>query len=148
MLNAEMKALITAYPLGFVATVSDDGTPNLSPKGTFVIIDDRHLCFGNIRSPKTVKNLKRRPDTEVNFIDILARQAVRVKAHAEIVERNTPQFDDLITRFSHWHEYTPLVKSVVLLTVLQASLVLSPAYDIGHTKEELTAQYRMRYAGG
>ena len=32
--------------LGFVATVSATGEPNLSPKGTFVVLDDRTLAFG------------------------------------------------------------------------------------------------------
>jgi len=72
-----------------VATTNEDGTPAVSPKVTFVIVDDGCIAFGNIRSPGTVANIRTRPDVEVNFIDVLTRRAVRVKGRAEIVERES-----------------------------------------------------------
>ena len=65
MLTADMKRLVAEQPLGFVATVSPDGTPNLSPKGTFAVIDDRTLAFADIRSPQTIRNLRANPRLEV-----------------------------------------------------------------------------------
>ena len=46
MLTDEMIATAEKQRLGFVATVSDDGQPNVSPKGTFVVIDNQTLAFG------------------------------------------------------------------------------------------------------
>ena len=46
MLTEQMKAIIANNRLGFVATVDADGTPNLSPKGTCVVLDDEHIVFG------------------------------------------------------------------------------------------------------
>ena len=40
MLTADMQDLITNHSAGMVATVSDDGTPSVSPKATFVILGD------------------------------------------------------------------------------------------------------------
>jgi hypothetical protein len=37
--------------LGFDATVCEDGSPNLSPKGTTYVWDDDHLFFADVRSP-------------------------------------------------------------------------------------------------
>lgn len=45
MLTADMKRTIREQRLGFVATVNADGTPNVSPKATFVVIDDRSIAF-------------------------------------------------------------------------------------------------------
>ncbi|MEM7616810.1 MAG: DapH/DapD/GlmU-related protein, partial [Pseudomonadota bacterium] len=36
------------FPLGFVATVTADGRPHLSPKGTFLVLDDSTIAFGEI----------------------------------------------------------------------------------------------------
>ena len=36
MLTADMRRIIEEQRLGFVATAAADGTPNVSPKGTFV----------------------------------------------------------------------------------------------------------------
>ena len=44
----ELKKLVNFQKLGYVATVSSDGTPNLSPKGTIAILDDSRLVFANI----------------------------------------------------------------------------------------------------
>ena len=59
MLSEDMKRVIREQRLGFVATVSSDGTPNLSPKGTLAVWDDTHLVFIDIRSPNTVENIRR-----------------------------------------------------------------------------------------
>lgn len=67
MLSAQDKALITAHPAGMVATVNSDGTPSVSPKATFVILDDSTLAFGNIRSPGTLSNLRERPSFGVKL---------------------------------------------------------------------------------
>jgi predicted pyridoxine 5'-phosphate oxidase superfamily flavin-nucleotide-binding protein len=57
MLTKEMQARVVKQRLGFVATVSATGEPNVSPKGTFVVVDDRTLAFGEIRSPGTIANI-------------------------------------------------------------------------------------------
>ena len=79
MLTEEMKSIIQTYPVGFVASVNADGTPNLSPKGTFVVLNDTQLAFGHIRSPGTIGNIAERPMIEVNFLDVLSRKAAALK---------------------------------------------------------------------
>ena len=71
-LTEPMKRLIQNYSAGAVATLNEDGTPAVSPKATFVVIDDGCIAFGNIRSPGTVANIRSCPDVEVNFIDVLS----------------------------------------------------------------------------
>ena len=85
MLTEEMQTLIRRFSAGAVASVNADGTPSVSPKGTFVILDSRTLAFGHIRSPGTVANLRRNPAVEVCFTDVVTRRAVRVTGTATIV---------------------------------------------------------------
>ena len=73
MLTDDMKRIIQEYPLGFVATAAPDGTPNVSPKGTFIVLDDQTIAFGEIRSPGTIRNLRVNPRLEVNFVDPFVR---------------------------------------------------------------------------
>src|SRR5687767_14744247 len=137
MLTDEMKTIIATYPLGFVASVNRDGTPNLSPKGTFVVLNDRQLAFGHIRSPQTMGNIAERPAIEINFLDVLARKAVRVRGLAYLFARSAPEFDSLFAALSGWKGYTEIMKAVVRVDIEKASIILSPAYDIGHTEAEL-----------
>jgi predicted pyridoxine 5'-phosphate oxidase superfamily flavin-nucleotide-binding protein len=145
MLTDEMKSIIGTYPLGFVASVNEDGTPNLSPKGTFVVLNDTQLVFGHIRSPGTMANIARRPAIEVNFLDVLARKAVRVRGRARMFSRSAPEFAQLFAALEGWKGYTELMKAVVRVDIETASLVLSPAYDIGHTEAQLREQYKAKF---
>ena len=38
-ISEEIKNFVNFQKLGYVATVSKDGTPNLSPKGTIVVMN-------------------------------------------------------------------------------------------------------------
>ena len=49
VLTADMKRLVEEQRLGYVATVCQDGTPNLSPKGTTAVWDDDHMTEDEVR---------------------------------------------------------------------------------------------------
>ena len=147
-LTTPMKRLIASYNVGAVGTINEDGTPAVSPKRTFVVIDDGCIGFGNIRSPGTVANIQSRPDVEVNFIDVLTRCAVRVKGQAEIVDKESEAGRRLMPAFEeHWAPYLPHMQCFVSISVTHAELVLSPAYDIGHTADELRRVNLEKLAG-
>ncbi|NNE25101.1 MAG: pyridoxamine 5'-phosphate oxidase family protein [Rhizobiales bacterium] len=140
MLTADMKTLITNHRAGMVATINDDGTPSVSPKATFVIIDDARIAVGNIRSPGTVANLRKRPAVEVCFIDVITRKAVRVTGTAAITPKAEaePVLMDAFDR--EWAAYLDHISGFIDITVTTAELILSPAYDLGLTEDELKAQ--------
>lgn len=139
MLTNEMKTLIENYRAGMVATVNDDGTPAVSPKATFVIVSDTEIAFGNIRSPGTLLNIRKRPAVEVNFIDVLSRTAVRIKGTATIVTKATASEELLAVMQRDWGDYLPHMSSFVSITISGAELILSPAYDLGISRAELMA---------
>ena len=137
-LTKPMKKIITDYNAGAVATVNDDGTPAVSPKATFVIVDDNCIAYGDIRSPGTAANIKQRPNVEVNFIDVLARQAVRVAGRASIVEKDSEAGQKLMPLFQqNWAPYLDAIQAFVSISITRAELILSPAYDVGYDKAEL-----------
>ncbi|MGI9500063.1 MAG: pyridoxamine 5'-phosphate oxidase family protein [Geminicoccaceae bacterium] len=137
MLSDDMKQLIRNHSAGMVATTNDDGSPSVSPKATFVILDNRAIAFGNIRSPGTIANLRKRPSVEVCFIDAVLRKAVRVTGMASIV-RKTDAGDQLMAAFeAQWGAYLPHMSAFVRIDVKASELILSPAYDLGFTEGEL-----------
>ena len=90
MLTEEMKKIVTDHSVGMVATIDDSGRPMVSPKATFVIVDDATIAYGNISSLGTLANLARRPEVEICFIDTLTRKALRVTGGARIVVADEP----------------------------------------------------------
>ena len=137
MLTDEMKTLIRRFSAGAVATVNADGTPAVSPKGTFVILDDRTIAFGHIRSPKTVANLRRNPAIEVCFTDVVTRRAVRVTGRATILRQGDADtaLDNAFD--AAWGPYRLRMSAYVRIAVTGAEMICSPAYDLGLTEDEL-----------
>ena len=80
MLGPDMQRIVVEQRLGFVATVAPDGTPNVSPKGTFIVLDTKTIAFDEIRSPATIRNLRANPRVEVNFVDPFVRKGYRLLA--------------------------------------------------------------------
>ncbi|MCP4470970.1 MAG: pyridoxamine 5'-phosphate oxidase family protein [Gammaproteobacteria bacterium] len=133
-----MKQLIRNFSAGAVATVNADGSPSVSPKATFVIVDDNCIAYGNIRSPGTSRNLRERPAVEVSFVDVLARVAVRVSGSAEIVTKDSVPGQQLIAHFeAAWGPYLDVMREFVCITISSAELITSPAYDVGLKRDEL-----------
>lgn len=137
MLATEMQRLIRDHSAGMVATINDDGTPSVSPKATFVIVDDQTIAFGNIRSPGTLANLRQRPTVEVCFLDVLARKAVRVTGAATIVAKAEAETDLVAAFDAVWGPYVPHMSAFVVIAMSAAELILSPAYDLGFSEDEL-----------
>ena len=137
MLTAEMQTLITQHTAGMVASIRDDGTPAVSPKATFLVLSDTEIAYGDIRSPGTAKNIAARPNVEVCFIDVLTRQAVRVKGIAKKIDKAGADTALTAAFTEKFGEYLPHMSGFVKIEITAAELILSPGYDVGYTEQQL-----------
>jgi predicted pyridoxine 5'-phosphate oxidase superfamily flavin-nucleotide-binding protein len=151
-LTDDMKRVIDEQRLGFVATANGDGTPNLSPKATFVVLDDTTIAFAEIRSPNTMRNIAAGSPVDVNFVDPFVRKGYRFKGRAEIVARGEAGFDDLMQHFAGSGDLAKMIGAIVRIKVEAASALISPAYDRGQTENDLrrgwTERFRRQQPGG
>jgi hypothetical protein len=147
VLTPEMQRAVEGQ-LGFVATVCPDGTPNLSPKGTTAVWDDDRLVFAHVHSPGTVANLESNPAIEVNVVDQLTRRGFRFKGTA-VVHTTGEMFEQGIRFYHERNMVRPRerIRAIVIITVNRALPVVSPAYDLGATEDELRRQWLARLAG-
>lgn len=147
MLDASQQDLIAKFPLGFVATVTPNGTPAVSPKGTFLVLDTSTIAFGHIRSPGTLRNLEQNPAVEVNFADPFLRKALRVRGVATIHDQDTPRFAELHPRWREtWGDLACRVKAIAQIHIAEAQTITTPPYDDGVTEDEMLALYKAKYA--
>lgn len=137
MLTDDMKRIVNEQRLGFVATVSADGTPNLSPKGTFAVVSDNEIAFVELRSPATVRNLRTNPAVEVNFVDPFVRKGYRFKGTADLVEAGTQRFDALLPAFERYGELSKRSRLIVVIKIARALPLITPTYDRGATEPEI-----------
>ena len=142
-----MQALIRNYSAGSVASINADGTPSVSPKATLVILNDTTLAYGDIRSPGTTRNLKANPALEVCFTDILERKALRVTGTGRVVDKADALPEVLAAFNNFWPDYVTYMSSFVIIEVSAVQLILSPAYDVGFSAEELKEANLLRLKG-
>jgi predicted pyridoxine 5'-phosphate oxidase superfamily flavin-nucleotide-binding protein len=143
MLTPDMQRIIAEQRLGFVATAAPDGTPNVSPKGTFIVLDDKTIAFGEIRSPGTIRNLRVNPRIEVNFVDPFVRKGYRFAGTATVVERGNAEFGALVGRFQS--PLAPRMRAIVTIAVTKALPLTSPAYDDGTTEAQIRRSWTDRF---
>ena len=143
IITEKIKNFVNFQKLGYVATISADNTPNLSPKGTIIVLDESSLAFADIHSPQTVENLKRNPSIEINVVDPFSRRGYRFKGIAEIISTGD-KFDKII---SHYKEtgVKSSIKTIITVKIEKLSEILSQLYDLGYTEEELKAKWKKHY---
>ena len=139
----EIRNFVNFQKLGYVATVSSDGSPNLSPKGTIVILDDSRLVFANIRSPQTVENLTKNPSIEINVIDPFSRMGYRFKGMANILS-DGDDFKKILDYFEK-KGIKSKISDIIAVDVKSFSKVTSPSYDLGLKKDDLVKKWKQYY---
>ena len=139
----EIRNFVNFQKLGYVATVSSDGSPNLSPKGTIAILDDSRLVFANIRSPQTVENLTKNPSIEINVIDPFSRMGYRFKGIANILS-DGDDFKKILDYFEK-KGIKSKISDIIVVDVKSFSKVTSPSYDLGLKKDDLVEKWKQYY---
>ena len=139
----EIRNFVNFQKLGYVATVSSDGSPNLSPKGTIVILDDSRLVFANIRSPQTIENLTKNPSIEINVIDPFSRMGYRFKGIANILSDGS-DFKKILDYFEK-KGIKSKISDIIVVDVKSFSKVTSPSYDLGLKKDVLIEKWKQYY---
>jgi predicted pyridoxine 5'-phosphate oxidase superfamily flavin-nucleotide-binding protein len=145
-LTEDMKRMVANLRLCYVATVTPDGKPNLSPKGSLRVVDDSHLAFADIMSPATMRNLAVNPFVEVNIVHPFLRRGYRFKGRVEIVTQGE-KFDLVANELWQREGRQYPVNAVVVIAVETALPVRSPAYvfNKGVKEEDVRRIWLERY---
>jgi len=139
-ISESIKKFLSVQKLGYVATISENGTPNLSPKGTIIAWDENTLAFADIRSPNTMKNLEKNPNLEINVVDPLLRKGFRFKGKGTII-KNGQTYNDILNHYREIGIKSP-IGGIVLVAVSEIREVTSPLYDQGFSEEEIKIKWK------
>ena len=140
VITPEIKTFLHSQKLGYVATVSSNGKPNISPKGTIIPWSENILAFADIRSPDTMMNLQHNPFVEINVIDPLSRKGYLFTGTAEII-KDTTLYVEILNYYRKNGIQSP-INSIVIVSVSSVSTVISPLYDLGKTEEEIRLKWK------
>jgi len=144
VITEEIKNFLNLQKLGYVATVSSDGKPNISPKGTIIGWSSETLAFADIRSPDTMKNLIDNPNVEINVIDPLLRKGYLFQGNARILQDGT-LYREILNHYRQNGIKSP-INSIILVDVSCISDVISPLYDLGISEDEIKSKWQKHFS--
>jgi predicted pyridoxine 5'-phosphate oxidase superfamily flavin-nucleotide-binding protein len=143
LISQQIQKFLDVHKLGYVATVSSDNTPNLSPKGTIIGWDPNTLAFADIRSPDTMRNILSNPAVEINVIDPLSRKGFLFRGTSRIM-RNGATYDGILKCYRDRGVKSP-INAIVLVDVSEVKEVTSPLYDLGVTESEIRSKWKRHF---
>lgn len=86
---------INSSVLCWLATVSKDGIPNVSPKEIFSSYNNDSIIIANIASPQSLKNIAKNSNVCISFIDILVQKGYQLKGKGKIITNKNSNFGEM-----------------------------------------------------
>jgi uncharacterized protein len=138
LLSEEVVEMASRSVLCWLATVSPDGQPNVSPKEIWAPFDAAHLVVANIASPTSVRNLRQSPRVCLSFIDILVQKGFKIAGTAQNIGRDDPSFGPWAAPLLAMAEPRFKVHSVIVIHASSVEPILAPSYRLypSQTTEE------------
>ena len=113
ILTDDAKKAIAEIRPSMVATASASGKPNVSAKGSLRVLDEEHVVFADIVSPRTAANIRENPQVAVICLDAAARKGCRVWGQGTVLAEGE-LFDQLTAEYAKKNK---AVKNVVIVAV-------------------------------
>ncbi|RKE95228.1 pyridoxamine 5'-phosphate oxidase family protein [Ichthyenterobacterium magnum] len=127
-LTTEIKEYINRSVLCWLATVSTENTPNVSPKEIFNYYGTDKIIVANIASPQTVRNIKQNENVCVSFIDILVQKGFQIKGKAKIIKKTDSEFLEMERILTEMTDGKFPFATISKITVEQVKPIIAPKY--------------------
>jgi len=118
MLTPEMEKIINQQ-LCLVATVNKQGKPNVAPKGTMRVLNNKELVYAEIFGGTTLQNILDNPEAiMIAAVDKETKKLVRLRGKAEVIKEGelykkiTKQVEEMKRGF-------PKPKAVVKIKIIE-----------------------------
>jgi hypothetical protein len=79
------------------------------------VLDDQHLIFADVASPRTIANLNENPQIAIFCLDIATKKGCRIWGNGEVIESGT-LFNEIVDELAN-RNLNMKVNNVVRVTV-------------------------------
>lgn len=127
-LTTELKEYINRSVLCWLATVSTENLPNVSPKEIFNYYRTDKIIVANIASPQTVRNIKHNENVCISFIDILIQKGFQIKGKAKIIGKMDSTFSEMEKILTNMTGGNFPFSTITEITIQQIKPIIAPKY--------------------
>ena len=137
---------VDAAVVCWLATVSAEGEPNVSPKELWAIYDDTSLVVANIASPVTQRNLQSSGRACLSFIDVFRQKGFKLTGAGTYYPETDDAFPKLAASLLEVAGEAFKVKGVFYIKPAVAAPIIAPSYYVhGRSEAEMVAQSHETY---
>lgn len=129
-LTTELKEYIDRSVLCWLATVSAENIPNVSPKEIFNYYGTNKIIVANIASPQTVRNIKHNGNVCISFIDILVQKGFQIKGKAKIIGKIDSRFSEMEETLNKITGGNFPFKTITEITIQHVKPIIAPKYTL------------------
>ena len=130
MSSLDFKPFLEPSVLCWLATISEDGTPNVSPKEVFAAENDSSILIAHIASPKSVRNIKQNPNVCLSFLEIFSQRGCKINGLATILEPSDSDFETRVGPLKKIAGERFPIRAVIAVEVLKITAILAPRYQL------------------
>lgn len=127
-LNQAIRDCMERSVLCWLATVSPEGEPNVSPKEIFTAYGANQILIANIASPQSVRNIKSNSTACLSFIDILVQKGYQLKGQATIATKMDKGYADMEGLLTAMTQGLFPFASITVLSIVSSKPIIAPRY--------------------
>lgn len=136
-LTKTIKTSIEKSVLCWLATVSAEGIPNVSPKELFTYFGDDRIIIAHIASPNTIKNINQNLNVCLSFIDIFVQKGFQLKGKATILTKKNNDYEAMEKILFKMATAKFPFKQIIEIVVESSKPIVAPSYLLySETKQE------------
>ena len=130
MLNNLIKESLEQCVLCWLATVDENGIPNVSPKEAFLHWEDRYVIIANIASPGSVRNIRQNDQVCVSVLDILVQKGHKMKGTAAIMDNSHSEYEAMKNALEELTQGKYPFKQIIKVEIQETAPIIAPSYRL------------------
>lgn len=130
MLTDDLKKYAKRSVLCWLATVSDDGMPTVSPKEIFATEGDTHILIANIASPNSVCNIYSNPQVCVSFVDVFVQKGYKAKGIATLIHKAEPTYVQRVKPLKALSREAFPIHTIIAVEIKEVQPIIAPRYRL------------------
>lgn len=130
MITNEVNNYIAKSVLCWLATVDDEGMPNVSPKEIFTSNGSTHIIIANVASPVSVRNIKRNSKVCVSFVDVFIQKGFKLKGEARELTKRNSLFSEKANLLRPIAGPDIPFSSIIMVKIKSVEPIIAPSYHL------------------
>ncbi len=148
MMNDVVLQYVSKSVLCWLATIDENGFPNVSPKEIFCSSGTHLLLIANIASPGSMKNILAHPEVCVSFVDVFSQKGFKIKGTATVTRLGDAAYATFSPPLLDLAGQRFPFSSIFVIDVQSVEQIISPSYRLfPDTQESAQIASAMRTYG-